>query len=305
MSCELYTEWLSARLDGALSPEENARLEAHLAACPACAALEGELKQLSALLGALPTVEPPQGLKERVTEAVAADKVTPFAPKAKSNPWKKWLATAAAFGVIVAGGYGVSQLQNTAADQAAPAAEAAAEAPEEAAFGGVVEEYALAGDSDGGDSGSAADSTTADTPAMFFSRSVEEPAETQTAAKASAGSAIQNHAQDHEAYKDRSNGVVATSLTEEGTAEKLTLERVKELAQKGEELTWEDFAAYEGVDVGSGLFILLYEVNEDYDLMIGGVGPDTPPMYIHLVDRSDRENYIDIRTDSVEDFLND
>ena len=34
MNCEEYEILLSARLDGALTPEETARLEAHLASAP-------------------------------------------------------------------------------------------------------------------------------------------------------------------------------------------------------------------------------------------------------------------------------
>ena len=36
MSHEAYEALISARLDGELSPEEEARLEEHLAVCPAC-----------------------------------------------------------------------------------------------------------------------------------------------------------------------------------------------------------------------------------------------------------------------------
>ena len=83
----------------------------------------------------------------------------------------------------------------------------------------------------------------------------------------------------------------------------LTIERVIRLAEnRGEELTWSDFQMYSGRDVGSGLFILLYEIDENFELRIGGV-PTVEPMYIRLVTKSDRDNYIDIRTEDVEKFL--
>ena len=41
MSCDKYLELLSARLDGALTGEEERELEEHLAICPGCVFLPG------------------------------------------------------------------------------------------------------------------------------------------------------------------------------------------------------------------------------------------------------------------------
>ena len=85
----------------------------------------------------------------------------------------------------------------------------------------------------------------------------------------------------------------------------LTLERVIRLAEnKGEELTWSDFQMYNAIETGSGLYILVYEIDETFDLMIGGV-PTSSPMYIRLVTKSDRDVYIDIRSEDVEAFIAD
>ena len=46
MNCEQALEAISARLDGALSEEENRELEAHLASCASCRALLKELTEL-------------------------------------------------------------------------------------------------------------------------------------------------------------------------------------------------------------------------------------------------------------------
>ena len=43
MNCEQALEAISARLDGALSEEENRELETHLASCASCRALLKEL----------------------------------------------------------------------------------------------------------------------------------------------------------------------------------------------------------------------------------------------------------------------
>ena len=85
----------------------------------------------------------------------------------------------------------------------------------------------------------------------------------------------------------------------------LTIERVIRLAEnKGEELTWSDFQMYNAIETGSGLYILVYEIDDTFDLMIGGV-PNSSPMYIRLVTKADRGNYIDIRTEDVEKFISE
>lgn len=86
--------------------------------------------------------------------------------------------------------------------------------------------------------------------------------------------------------------------------EKLTLEKVKELAGYGESLSWKHFAQYDHRDIGSGLYVYRYDIDENYYLVIGGGNTLTIPMYIRLVLKTDNSNYIDIRTESIEDFLN-
>ncbi len=83
---------------------------------------------------------------------------------------------------------------------------------------------------------------------------------------------------------------------------KLTLEKVIELSAKGEELTWSDFEQYAYEDVGSGLYIYRYDIDSNYELRIGGT-PSVEPMYIHLVLKANMDNYIDIRTDDVHEFI--
>ncbi len=84
----------------------------------------------------------------------------------------------------------------------------------------------------------------------------------------------------------------------------LTLADVITLSQKGDSLTWRDFEQFEGKDVGSGLYIMYYGINDEYGVMVGGVPTETP-WYVRLVrsQGEDNEEYIDIRTDDVLDFL--
>src|SRR5699024_7144819 len=56
--------------------------------------------------------------------------------------------------------------------------------------------------------------------------------------------------------------------------EVLSLEDVITLSQKGYDLTWSDFEKYDYIETGSGLYIRVYEINEMFELWIGGSGPD-------------------------------
>ncbi|MCH5338438.1 MAG: hypothetical protein J1E03_06620, partial [Acetatifactor sp.] len=81
----------------------------------------------------------------------------------------------------------------------------------------------------------------------------------------------------------------------------LTLEDVVELAKKGDELVWNDFERFKYVDVGSGLIILFFEIDEEFSLRVGGWGPT--PMYINLVWNADPADFIDIRSEDVTAFI--
>lgn len=113
-SCNEISELLSAALDGALTGEEQAVLDEHLAACPACSALFDDLRSLQTAVGELEEVPAPAGFAARVMDAVAADptqespaKVIPFPQRRKKTraaiPWKGWTATAAVVGVVLLG----------------------------------------------------------------------------------------------------------------------------------------------------------------------------------------------------------
>lgn len=124
--CEEYTELISAALDGALSPTEQEKLDAHLASCPDCAALFRELSALHAALEDLPSVEPPKELKARILEQVAQEKVLPFSPPKKkglSRRSQRWMATAAVLAIAIFGTWSWKPWErNDTAQQLAPAA---------------------------------------------------------------------------------------------------------------------------------------------------------------------------------------
>lgn len=83
---------------------------------------------------------------------------------------------------------------------------------------------------------------------------------------------------------------------------KLTLDDMVMLSQEGDALTWSDFEPYQGQDVGSGLYIMRYEINELFDVLVGGV-PNETPWYIYLRVNNEADDYIDIRTEDVSAFI--
>ena len=87
-----------------------------------------------------------------------------------------------------------------------------------------------------------------------------------------------------------------------GTAQ-LTLDDVILLSKKNVGLTWEDFAPYKSVETGSGLYIRVYEIDETFELWIGGGSPIGTPMYIYLARADDLDSRIDIRYGGVEEFI--
>ena len=82
----------------------------------------------------------------------------------------------------------------------------------------------------------------------------------------------------------------------------LTLNDVVALSQKGTALDWADFTDYISTDIGSGIFIDKYDLENGYTLLVGGVPPQSPN-YILLYRDDDRTNGIDIRTNDVKTFL--
>lgn len=86
-----------------------------------------------------------------------------------------------------------------------------------------------------------------------------------------------------------------------GGTEILTLDGVRELSKKGSCLTWSDFDDYRGRVAGSGLYILEYDLEDDYVVLIGGV-PEEEPWYIYLF-RYYEQNRIDIRNGDFDAFI--
>lgn len=94
MSCDKYLDLISARLDGPLSPEDEAQLTAHLNTCPQCRAIADDLAHIhSAMSGA--AAVPPAELAQGVMKSIRAQRTT------RKRTWRQLGALAACFVLCV------------------------------------------------------------------------------------------------------------------------------------------------------------------------------------------------------------
>lgn len=121
--CDRALELISLGLDGGLSPEEEAELEAHLALCGDCRRAAAELRELHTLLPELEK-EVPQGLHQAIMDRIGAEKVVPLSRAKPASHLRRWASLAAVFAVILlgAGAWQAIQGENLSSGTAAPAA---------------------------------------------------------------------------------------------------------------------------------------------------------------------------------------
>ena len=82
----------------------------------------------------------------------------------------------------------------------------------------------------------------------------------------------------------------------------LTMEDVIRLSQKEMDLTWDDLAPYECTDIGSGLYVMQYPIDDRFYLQCSDGSLSGYPMAVFLGDR-ETGLAIDIRSHDVEAFL--
>lgn len=59
------------------------------------------------------------------------------------------------------------------------------------------------------------------------------------------------------------------------------------VSRKGKDnITWSDFEKYPHNDIGSGIYIYEYLMQNGYKLYIGGASIDELPQYIYIIDKS-------------------
>lgn len=122
LDCEQALDLISAKLDGALTAEESAALEEHLAACPACRALLADFEELHLELPKL-AAQPPADLKDNIMAEVRRSKVTPFQGKKKQWRWRSLASLAAVLVLVFVGSSAMRQWEGAASRvEQAPAA---------------------------------------------------------------------------------------------------------------------------------------------------------------------------------------
>ena len=97
-------------------------------------------------------------------------------------------------------------------------------------------------------------------------------------------------------------GVISDDETSAETAPTLSLDDVITLSQKGYDLSWVDFKDFDHIDIGSGLYIWRFAIDEQFSLLIGGRSTRGKPMYIRLK-ITDGIEYTDIRDGGVAEFI--
>ncbi len=88
-----------------------------------------------------------------------------------------------------------------------------------------------------------------------------------------------------------------------GGPQRLSLNDCILLSGKGMDLTPADLTGFRYTEVGSGLYIRCYPINDLYELLVGSRGPEGELLYAELRVLDGSGDAIDIRTDSVTDFI--
>lgn len=73
-NCKVYRVWMSLKLDGLLSREQERALQAHLATCAACRAEWEAMQLVSHLLDKQPMIPAPPGFVARVEHRLAVER---------------------------------------------------------------------------------------------------------------------------------------------------------------------------------------------------------------------------------------
>lgn len=107
MDCTRCMELISARLDDPLTPEEEQARRAHLAHCPACRAVEGQLAALHGAFVELEDLSAPDDFVQRVLTRIQAETRPSPLPLRRSifKTWGRSLAGLAACALLCIGLY--------------------------------------------------------------------------------------------------------------------------------------------------------------------------------------------------------
>ena len=106
-TCEWFQDRLADYLEGDVSAEERASLDAHVDSCEACGALVRDLRAITVAAAALPPIQPPA----RVWSAIAARIATDVVPlQSRRRQWVPMVRGLAAAIVLVAMSSGITYM---------------------------------------------------------------------------------------------------------------------------------------------------------------------------------------------------
>jgi anti-sigma factor RsiW len=102
MSVQHLGDVISALLDGELAGPARAAAESHLAGCHACAAEYQATASIRSAVRALPPVEPPFGVIERILLAKGSGRAEPTRARRRPPVWVAGVAAAASLAILAA-----------------------------------------------------------------------------------------------------------------------------------------------------------------------------------------------------------
>jgi anti-sigma factor RsiW len=105
MTCHEYETELDDYVDGSLTAEQTAAVDAHLAVCTSCRGLAADLRTLHSVAASLERRTPPPQVWTRIAAALTADQVRTRAPWWQAvnpfNGWRPMLASAVMLALLV------------------------------------------------------------------------------------------------------------------------------------------------------------------------------------------------------------
>jgi len=120
-----------------------------------------------------------------------------------------------------------------------------------------------------------------------------------------AGVCLLTNASDNPPEEDKSAISEEADEPEQKGKLALTLDYVKVLSDKGWDLDWKDFEGFDGEDIGSGMYVMYYPIDDEYSLYVSGKSLEEKPDYVTLKRKYMGEDFAeyDIRLGELKGFL--
>jgi len=114
-TCQDVQPKLSDYVDGLVSTDERATIDAHLATCAACKGLVRDLERVRTAARQLGPIEPPDHIWLTIAGQIRLESPTPLLSRPEARPrqpiaWRQWIGLAAALLLVTAGWYFFTEL---------------------------------------------------------------------------------------------------------------------------------------------------------------------------------------------------